>query len=176
MKEKDWDLIIATQDWHPEGHCSFASTHETDPFTVPETYGDMVWPEHCVAGSRGAELHPDLDQTLINMIIRKGLDPNVDSYSAFADNDGDNPTALVDVIRGTEEGIDLYVCGIATEVCVKHTIMDAMVHPIDIALISDACAGVSEEGHLKAIGEIIQDKILVLDSDSEALDKLFSRG
>ena len=179
MEEKDWDLIVATQDWHPRGHCSFASSYGVEPFTVPEDYGDMVWPDHCVAHSEGAELRGSLNQSKINMIIRKGLDPDVDSYSAFADNKGNNPTALTDVIQGSEDYVSLYVCGIATDVCVKHTVFDAQgvayLDNTDITLITDACAGVSEEGHLKAIGEMMNDHILILASDSDALDEQLKR-
>ena len=151
INEEEWDLVIATQDWHPRGHCSFAPTHGVDPFTVPEDYCDMVWPVHCEAGTYGAELHGDLDQTKINLIVRKGLDKDVDSYSAFADNNGENPTVLKKFI---DLDCVLYVCGIATEVCVKHTVMDAInmagVIPI---VVESACAGVTAEGHEEAIKE-----------------------
>jgi len=180
MKRPCWDYIVASQDFHPAGHCSFASTHGVDPFTVPEGYGDMVWPDHCVIGTPGAELHPDLDQSLINVIIRKGLDMNVDSYSAFADNKGQNSTALVDMVDGSEYYVNLYVCGIATDVCVKHTVLDAQkiakIDYDDIVVIKDACAGVTSDGHMVAIGELVDNDILCIDSTSETLDMHLADG
>ncbi len=170
MKEEDWDIIVATQDWHPKGHCSFASTYGVAPFCIPSTkgYRDTVWPDHCIAGSEGAELHDELDQTKIGLIIRKGLDLHVDSYSAFFDNEGENPTPLNEIVNS--DFYEIYVCGIATEVCVKHTVLDAAQDNLfkdDVIIITDACAGVSEHGHDQAIKDLEEMGIRAVSSASE---------
>ncbi len=125
-------LYVATQDWHPEGHVSFASQHEgRSPMETVELYhhDQVLWPDHCVRGTPGAELHPDIDWDPVSAIIRKGSDPRVDSYSGFRNNwnpDGERPsTGLAGYLR--ERGIEeVYVCGLARDVCVKWTAQDAV--------------------------------------------------
>lgn len=125
-------LYVATQDWHPAGHVSFASEHEGhEPMDVVELYGhdQVLWPDHCVQGTPGAELHPDIDWDPVSAIIRKGSDPRVDSYSGFRNNwnpDGERPTTgLAGYLR--ERGVEeVYVCGLARDVCVKWTAEDAV--------------------------------------------------
>ena len=125
-------LHVATQDWHPEGHVSFASRHEgQEPMDVIELYGhdQTLWPDHCVQGTPGAELHPDMDWTPIEAVIRKGTDPQSDSYSGFRNNwdpEGERPsTGLEGYLR--ERGIEtVVVCGLARDVCVKWTAEDAV--------------------------------------------------
>lgn len=111
----NFDHVLMTQDWHPEGHQSFASSHpDHDPYDVIEVdYGEQVlWPDHCVQGTEGAEFHPELDTTHSELIIRKGFRPEIDSYSAFYENDGETPTGLAGYLR--ERSIDtLYLCGLA---------------------------------------------------------------
>lgn len=118
---------LATQDWHPPGHGSFASAHPGKrPFDrgrlggVPQTF----WPDHCVQGTHGAEFDPDLDQRWIQTIIRKGIDPAIDSYSAFADNAGRNPTGLVGYLNSLSVE-EIFVAGLALDYCVRATAMDA---------------------------------------------------
>lgn len=123
-------FCAATQDWHPPGHISFASQHTgASPMEVIELYGEnqTLWPDHCVQGSPGAELHPELDWKRADVIVRKGTDPAVDSYSGFRDNVGPDgrrpPTGLAGYLR--ERGIgDLFVCGLARDVCAKWTAED----------------------------------------------------
>ncbi len=123
-------LCAATQDWHPADHVSFASQHEgKSPFDTIELYGEQqtLWPDHCVQGSSGAQLHPDIDWRRANVIVRKGMDPRVDSYSGFRDNVGPDgtrpPTGLAAYLR--ERGVsDIYVCGLARDVCVQWTAQD----------------------------------------------------
>lgn len=165
LRDKEWKLVIATQDWHPNDHCSFAVSHENaKPFSFTEDgYPDMVWPVHCVAGTYGAEINPALDQGRISLVIRKGLDRDVDSYSAYKDNNGSNPTVLNDIFAGTT--VDMYVCGIATEVCVKNTAIDAIMPYVTVHVISDACAGVTAEGHDAALDEMKNMGIAVVTSE-----------
>lgn len=131
MDSDRFGLVVATQDWHPPGHISFASIHAgREPFDTIDLYGheQVLWPDHCVQGSKGAALHSDLPLTRLSAIIRKGDDPAVDSYSGFRNNwnaDGERPpTGLAGYLR--ERGIDtVYVCGLARDFCVKWTAEDA---------------------------------------------------
>ncbi|MGC1547981.1 MAG: bifunctional nicotinamidase/pyrazinamidase [Rhodanobacter sp.] len=124
--------VVATQDWHPRRHISFASSHAgMPPFQQIELYGhaQTLWPDHCVQGTAGARLHPGIDWSSTNAIIRKGSDPRVDSYSGFRENhgpDGARPTTgLAGWLR--ERGVDdVYVCGLARDVCVLWTAQDAV--------------------------------------------------
>ncbi|MGK7312986.1 MAG: nicotinamidase [Candidatus Longimicrobiales bacterium M2_2A_002] len=131
VRSDRFGLHAATQDWHPEDHVSFASRHEgRAPMDVIELHGhdQTLWPDHCVQGTRGAELHADMDWTPIEAVIRKGTDPESDSYSGFRNNwnpDGERPaTGLEGYLR--ERGIETVVlCGLARDVCVKWTAEDA---------------------------------------------------
>lgn len=131
LREGRFPLVVATQDWHPEGHVSFASSHPgRQPFDTIELYGheQVLWPDHCVQGTRGAELHPGLPWRYASAVIRKGADPDVDSYSGFRNNwnaAGERPpTGLAGYLR--ERGIEaVFVCGLARDVCVRWTAEDA---------------------------------------------------
>ena len=124
--------IVATQDWHPRGHVSFASSHPgTRPFEVVDLYGreQVLWPDHCVQGSPGAALHQGLPWALVAAIVRKGADPDVDSYSGFRNNldrHGERPpTGLAGLLR--EIGVDhVVLCGLARDYCVKWSAEDAI--------------------------------------------------
>jgi len=130
MKSQDYASIVATQDWHPAGHVSFASEHNAEPFSVIDLYGhdQALWPDHCIQGTEGAALHPDLPWQRVSAIIRKGDNPRVDSYSGFLNNwgpDGNRPpTGLAGWLR--ERGIThVDCCGLARDFCVKWTAEDA---------------------------------------------------
>ena len=131
LEADPFGLCAATQDWHPPRHISFASEHEgRAPLETIELHGEeqVLWPDHCVQGSAGAELHPGIDWQRANVIVRKGMDPQVDSYSGFRDNVGPDgtrpPTGLAGYLR--ERGIeDVFVCGLARDVCVQWTAEDA---------------------------------------------------
>lgn len=126
--QDDFDLIVATQDWHPPGHKSFASAHPgRKPFEVIELHGleQTLWPDHCVEGSAGAELHGELDMRRVEAIVRKGMDPEIDSYSGFYDNGHRKSTGLNGLLRD-KGATELHVCGLAADICVYYTLMDAL--------------------------------------------------
>ncbi|PSQ78186.1 MAG: bifunctional nicotinamidase/pyrazinamidase [Bacteroidetes bacterium QH_7_62_13] len=166
---ENFDHVIQTQDWHPDGHQSFASTHpEHDPYDVIDVdYGDQVlWPDHCVQGTEGAEFHPELDTTHSELIIRKGFRPEIDSYSAFYENDGETATGLAGYLR--DRGIDtLYVCGLATDFCVKWSAVDGREEGMDVYVIEDATRGIDQDGSLAQAWEDMNDAgVQVVSSDA----------
>lgn len=135
-----FDLVVATQDWHPRNHKSFASRHEgRSPFETIDLNGlpQVLWPDHCVQGSRGAELHPDLRTEAIEAIFRKGMDPEIDSYGGFYDNGRRKSTGLAGYLR-EKDAPDLYFCGLAAEICVYYTLNDALRLGFAATLIEDA--------------------------------------
>ncbi len=144
--------VILTQDWHPAGHRSFASSHPgKKPFdTVVLEYGDQIlWPDHCVQGSEGALLHPGLDIAHAQLVLRKGYHANVDSYSAFIEGDGTTRTGLASYLR--ERGIDsVYLCGLATDFCVAWSALDARKLGFAATVIEDACRAIDTRGSLAA--------------------------
>ncbi|GHV75275.1 nicotinamidase [Spirochaetia bacterium] len=127
--------VIATQDWHPAGHCSFASTGRK------AADGEVLWPDHCVQGTKGADFHPGLDLKPVTLVIRKGFRPSVDSYSAFFENDRKTATGLAGFLKGLGIGA-VYVGGLATDYCVFFTVMDAIAQGFTAYLLSDAVRGV----------------------------------
>jgi len=139
-----FDLVVATQDWHPAGHLSFAANHpgkaigeQIELAGLPQT----LWPVHCVQGTRGAELHPRLDRSHIERVFVKGTDPSIDSYSGFFDNGHRASTGLGDYLKS--RGVtDVFVCGLATDYCVRATALDAVQLGFKTFLIEDACRGV----------------------------------
>ncbi len=136
--------VVATQDWHPQGHVSFASTHRgKNPFDTLVVNGieQVLWPEHCVQGTEGASFHPELDTRKVNLILRKGTNPQLESYSAFFENDRATPTGLEHYLRGLGFK-DIYLCGLATDVCVFYSALDAVRLGFRTFLIEDACRGV----------------------------------
>lgn len=167
-----FDKIIATQDWHPENHMSFADRYGVEPFTVNEEAGQMVWPVHCVQGTKGAELRPSLDQRPIQYIVRKGMDKEVESYSGFFDNNKQNRTALCSIIQDSCENeeaanIELYIVGIATDVCVLNTALDGRILNWQgrTIVVEDAIAGVTEEGSEQALEQMRSEGIEIVNSE-----------
>jgi len=139
-----FSLVVATEDQHPRGHLSFASSHpgksvydQIDLEGLPQ----VLWPDHCVAGTRGAELHPALDRTRIGHVVPKGTDRHIDSYSGFYDNGHRKATGLHDLLQ-REGATDLYVMGLATDYCVRWTALDAVKLGYRVFLIADGCRGV----------------------------------
>lgn len=135
-----FDLVVATQDWHPANHMSFASNHENkQPFEEITWQGmsQTLWPDHCVQGTSGAAFPDSLDQNPIATVIRKGMDKNIDSYSAFYDNGHKVRTGLSGYLR--EKGVShLGFCGLAADICVYYSIMDALKEGFEVTLFLDA--------------------------------------
>ena len=139
-----YDLVVATQDWHPADHGSFASNHEgATPGEVRELDGldQIMWPDHCVQNTPGAAFVDGLNTDRFDRIFQKGTDPRVDSYSGFFDNARRHTTGLAAYLR--DQGVDeVHVCGVATDYCVKFTVLDALSEGFATTLIPDACRGV----------------------------------
>ena len=137
----DVDAVVLTQDWHPAGHSSFASSHAGKaPLEMIEMpYGPQVlWPDHCIQGSAGADFHADLHQDRADLIIRKGYNPAIDSYSAFFENDHKTPTGLDGYLRS--RGVTkLVLCGLATDFCVGFSALDAVAQGFDVTVRMDLC-------------------------------------
>ncbi len=139
-----FSLVVATQDFHPPSHLSFAVNHPgKKPYDVVELDGlaQVLWPAHCVAGTPGAELHQGLAQSAIRRVFHKGTDARIDSYSGFFDNGHRKATGLGDYLRA-EGATELYVLGLATDYCVKWTALDALQLGFGVHLVEDACRGV----------------------------------
>lgn len=139
-----FQLVVASQDWHPADHLSFASQHPgRRAFTAAQIDGitQMLWPDHCVRQTEGAQFLPDLDTGRIDHIVRKGTDQCIDSYSAFYDQGHLKATGLAAYLSDHDVH-RVYVCGLATDVCVKHTVLDAAKLGYETFVIRDACRGV----------------------------------
>jgi nicotinamidase/pyrazinamidase len=147
-----FETVILTQDWHPDAHHSFASRHdgrvEYDVIDLP--YGAQVlWPDHCVQGTRGAAFHPDLDTDAADAIIRKGYRHHIDSYSAFFENDRVTPTGLEGYLR-TRGIADLTLVGLATDFCVHYSAVDAARLGFAVTVREDLCRAIELDGSLAA--------------------------
>ena len=143
--------VVVTQDWHPPGHASFASTHGEPPFATKRlAYGDQtLWPDHCVQGTPGAALHPALETDAAFLILRKGMHPGVDSYSAFVEADGVTTTGLAALLRARDVK-RVFCCGLATDFCVAYSALDARAAGFDVFVIEDACRAIDADGSLES--------------------------
>jgi len=152
--------VIATQDWHPKNHVSFAKNHAgTKAYDVIDVAGisQVLWLVHCVAGTKGAELHPALNMSGVHLILRKGTNPSIDSYSAFMENDKKTITGLEAYLKGLDIK-QVYVCGLATDYCVFYSAMDARTSGFETFVIIDACRGIDEpKGNLEKALNIMKD-------------------
>lgn len=148
---ESFDHVIQTQDWHPGGHSSFASSHAgKKPYdTIEMPYGEQVlWPDHCIQGSKGAEFHPKLNTTQSELIIRKGFRKEIDSYSAFYENDDNTQTGLTGYLH--DRGInELYVVGLATDFCVKWSVIDGCKEGFSVSVVQDAVKGIDIDGSVE---------------------------
>jgi nicotinamidase/pyrazinamidase len=144
--------VVLTQDWHPREHVSFHSNHaQKRPFdTIELDYGSQVlWPEHCVQGTAGAEFHRDLQVTHASLVMRKGFRRGIDSYSAFFENDHKTPTGLLGYLRERELET-VFVAGLALDFCVRYSAEDARKAGLHVAVIEDACRGIDLDGSVAA--------------------------
>lgn len=142
--------VILTQDWHPAGHSSFASSHPGKaPFeTVEMAYGTQVlWPDHCVQGSHGGAFHPGLDTTPAHLVIRKGMSLNIDSYSAFFENDRSTATGLDGYLQ-TRGVTEVVMVGLATDFCVQFSALDAAKLGYKVVVRRDLCRAIDLDGSL----------------------------
>lgn len=167
LQEK-FDLVAATQDWHPQDHISFASNHDgKKPFDTIDLdeMEQILWPDHCVQNSVGAEFHPNLSTSKIEAIIRKGIDPKIDSYSGFYDNGHKKSTGLAGYLK--EKGVDeLYFTGLAADVCVYFSIKDALKEEFSATLIEDATRALDDEKFAEMKKELQEKGMKVTDSNS----------
>jgi len=162
--------VVATQDWHPPNHVSFASSHPgRKPLDVVDADGieQVLWPDHCVQGTRGADLHPRLSVGGIELVMRKGLRARLDSYSAFFENDHRTDTGLRFYLEGMKTS-EVFVCGLATDYCVRASALDARGLGFQVTLVSDACRGVDfPRGNTeKSLGEMRKAGVKVVESGS----------
>jgi nicotinamidase/pyrazinamidase len=164
-----FDVVVATQDWHPADHQSFASNHPgKNAFEVIKLQGfdQVLWPDHCVQGTAGAELAATLQQNRVEAIFRKGMNPEIDSYSGFYDNGHLKSTSLSEYLR-SKNVTQVFVAGLAGDFCVYFTAKDALLEGYKTFLVEDACRPISQEGFDQAKadlkhrgGKIIQSSVL----------------
>ncbi|MCR9016710.1 bifunctional nicotinamidase/pyrazinamidase [Aquiflexum gelatinilyticum] len=158
--QQKFDFIVATQDWHPAEHGSFAANHSqksVGEFIDLNGVNQILWPVHCVQGSKGAEFHPDLKNDKWKAIFKKGTHRKVDSYSGFFDNNKQGDTGLSAYLK--ENDIDeVFVCGLATDYCVKFTVLDAISEGFKTTMIADAtrAVNINENDYIHAIEEMAQ--------------------
>jgi len=155
-----FDHVILTQDWHPQNHISFASTHpDKEPYeTIEAPYGpdilQTLWPDHCVQNTRGAALHPDLSIHHAELILRKGFRRHIDSYSAFLENDHFTPTGLAGYLR-ERDLTRLFLCGLAYDFCVRYSAIDGKKLGFETVVIEDATRPVNLLGSVTAANEAL---------------------
>ncbi len=152
------DAVVLTQDWHPAGHSSFASSHAgTSAYDMTEMpYGPQVlWPDHCIQGTPGAQFHSDLNSDRADLVIRKGYNPAIDSYSAFFENDHETPTGLEGYLR-TRAIDSLLMVGLATDFCVHFSAVDAARLGFAVTVREDLCRAIDLDGSLAAARDSMQ--------------------
>jgi nicotinamidase/pyrazinamidase len=162
-------LILATQDWHPANHGSFAANHPNRrPGEVIDLHGlaQVLWPVHCVQGSPGADFSAQLHSARFSKVFRKGIDPEIDSYSSFFDNRRRRSTGLVEYLKGQEVS-ELFICGLATDYCVKFSALDSISSGFRTCVIEDACRGVDLKpgDSAAAIAEMRKAGVTIVGSD-----------
>jgi len=154
--QQDFDIIVATQDWHPEGHSSFASSHEgKEPFDVIELQGEkqVMWQDHCVQGTSGAEFSSELQMKKVSAIFRKGMDPAVDSYSGFFDNNRAHRTGMAGYLHDLDV-TDIYVAGLAADFCVYYTARDGQDLGFQTHYIENATKEISQDSYEAALEDL----------------------
>ncbi|MEJ1238137.1 bifunctional nicotinamidase/pyrazinamidase [Chryseolinea sp. T2] len=155
--QNSFQLVVATQDWHPQRHKSFAANHPgKNPFDIIDLHGleQVLWPDHCVQGSTGANFYPDLSLDKVEAIFRKGMDAEIDSYSGFYDNGSRKATGLAGYLRERKVN-KVFVCGLAADYCVAFTAKDALRENFDTFVIADATRPIDPLGFERAANEIL---------------------
>ncbi|GGK68382.1 bifunctional nicotinamidase/pyrazinamidase [Rufibacter glacialis] len=155
--QPQFDLVVATQDWHPLGHKSFASQHPGQHVfakTVLQGLPQVLWPDHCVQGTWGAAFSPDLNLNKVEAVFRKGMDPEIDSYSGFYDNGHRKSTALAEYLKakGTQE---VYLVGLAADYCVYFSALDALQEDFQVFLVQDATRAIDPTGFERAKADLL---------------------
>lgn len=166
--QANFDLIVATQDWHPAGHKSFASSHPGKKIFEPiDLHGleQVLWPDHCIQGTHGAEFHRDLLMNKVEAIFRKGMDKEIDSYSGFFDNGHRKTTGLAGYLRDRKVQ-KVFVCGLAADYCVAFTAIDSLKENFKTYIIEDATRPIDESGFAKIKNELLAMGGQVIGSDS----------
>jgi nicotinamidase/pyrazinamidase len=155
--QDSFELVVATQDWHPNNHKSFATQHPgKKQFETISLHGldQVLWPDHCVQGTKGAEFHGDLNTNKVEAVFRKGMNPDIDSYSGFYDNGYKKATGLAGYLR--DRGVKkVYVCGLAADYCVAYTAKDALKENFETYVIEDATRAIDANGYSRIKDEII---------------------
>jgi nicotinamidase/pyrazinamidase len=150
-----FEHVILTQDWHPRGHISFASAHPGSRAyeVISASYGSQaLWPDHCIQGTKGADFHSGVEIPRAELVLRKGFRTDIDSYSAFMENDGVTPTGLAGYLR--ERGLKrLFVCGLAYDFCVRHSAIDGTALDFSCLVVEDACRAVALPGSVETADE-----------------------
>ena len=155
--QQQFDVVAATQDWHPGNHKSFASNHkDKNTFDIIQLHGlqQVLWPDHCVQGTKGAEFSKELNMNKVEAIFRKGTDPEIDSYSGFYDNGHRKTTGLANYLKG-KQATEVYIAGLAADYCVYYTAKDALLEGFMTYIIEDAVRAINLEGFKKAKEDII---------------------
>ncbi|WP_291787531.1 bifunctional nicotinamidase/pyrazinamidase [Cecembia sp.] len=168
--QEHFNLILATQDWHPADHGSFAANHpgkRVGEFIDLNGVEQILWPVHCVQGSEGAEFHADLNKDNWAAVFQKGTQQNVDSYSGFFDNNRQGDTGLSAFLKGKDVD-EIYVCGLATDYCVKFTVLDGLTEGFTTYLIADATKAVNlqEDDYDRALSEMAGNGAHIISSKS----------
>lgn len=162
--QPQFDLVVATQDWHPSNHLSFASNHDgLKPFDMIDLFGikQVLWPDHCIQGSKGSQFSETLDMNAVSAIFRKGMDPKTDSYSGFFDNGRRHHTGLSAYLKS--KGIkQVYVCGLAADYCVYYTAKDAHSEGFETYFISDATKAIAQETLDFALKDLKQHQVKII--------------
>lgn len=162
-----FEHILLTQDWHPPGHCSFASSHPAGRAAEGAGRDGPLWPDHCIQGTPGADFHPALQLTRAELVLRKGFRPELDSYSAFFENDRVTPTGLAGYCR--ERGFKrIFFAGLAYDFCVGFSAVDARRAGFESVVIRDACRAIDVDGSVEAIeAEFAWHGVVVIDRAAE---------
>jgi nicotinamidase/pyrazinamidase len=161
-----FDLVVATQDWHPTNHSSFASNNTgAKPYETIELNGmeQIMWPDHCVQGSEGAEITKDLDSIPVEAVFRKGMDPEIDSYSGFYDNHHKKDTGLAGYLKARKVN-RLFIAGLAADVCVYYSLKDALKEGFETYLIDDGVRALDDEKFIEQKKELVDKGAKIISS------------